>query len=416
MNKEIKIDLKSIWLYFLVFYFIMSSYSVYMYLFSEINSYVQIGMLLLTAGTVIAIWSKTAMKKSCFYIPLAVTAVFVLSTFFTDNDTITTLIVFLRFILIFYTAALYYEGNNNIFRTIYCVLFVLIVFYFACYVIFEYIAPGLGLSYLYHSRIDAYGNPFIAKYESHFNVFIRWATTYNFFGLNIKRFNGFSWEPGQYQLYLNFVLMYLLFYAENEKHKVAKIVFILFNIFIATSTMGYLIAIGLLAIRLFDGKMTPIKVFSFLPLSAAGIYSIVMIVIEKSLKSNYSYISRTSELELLENIFFKNNLLGEKEFISNVANAWIRFLWNYGYLALAAIILIGIVILSKNTLIDTIWRKAAFLVWFCFSLANEPSEYFNFTFFIISLIIVASVKDYSKKSMIISSREPLYMDKKNKCR
>ena len=99
MNKEIKIDLKSIWLYFLVFYFIMSSYSVYMYLFSEINSYVQIGMLLLTAGTVIAIWSKTAMKKSCFYIPLAVTAVFVLSTFFTDNDTITTLTVFHIFLL-----------------------------------------------------------------------------------------------------------------------------------------------------------------------------------------------------------------------------------------------------------------------------------------------------------------------------
>lgn len=404
MNKEIKKNLNGIWFYFIIFYIIMSSYSVYMYLFSEINSYVQVGLLVLTIGTVLAFWSRRTMSKRCFYIPLAVMAVFCASTLFTDNELRVTFLIFFRFTFIFYTAVFYYEESTNVFRTIYRVLFVLIVFYFICYIIFEYFAPNLGLGYLYHTGTDVYGNLRIAKYESHFNLFIRWATSYNFWGLEIKRYNGFTSEPGQYQLYLNFVLMYLLFFSENEKHKAAKIVFIVLNIFLATSTMGNLIAIGLFIIKLLNGKLNAAKMFVFLPLSIAGIYSMVILIIDKSVNSSYSYLSRTSELKLLKNIFLKNNFFGEKEFVSDVANAWIRFLWNYGYLAFAAIILILLIILGKNKILNTVWQKVAFLCWFCFSLANEPVEYYNFTFFIVSLLIVASEKKQSKRSMIILPR------------
>lgn len=395
---KIKIGVNNTWLYFMILFYILSSYSVYMVLLVD-GTIVQLLALLLSVFTVIMLLRHSAISKKIILMPLVATAVFCASTFFSTNDIVTTLLYFLRFSCVFWVVALYMKQGKDLLQVIYKCVLILAIFYFVCYLIFDVASPDLGLQAIRDVGVDVTGKTYVRLFHNHYNIYIRWATSYDLFGLTIDRLSGFCWEAGQYQIYLNFALMYLLFFENNQKRHLKEIVFFCLNVVLTASAMGILIMVVLFMIKLLGMKNGMMKVLLFVPLIGAGIVFIVQLLVEKSVNSEYSYTSRMGEFSLLSNVLLKNNIFGQAEFTTNVANAIIRFFWTYGYLAVIVVFILAFMILSKKGMYDSFEKKSSFGMWLLLSLFNEPIEFFNFTFLIVSIIIVGYMYKNRNKKM-----------------
>lgn len=112
------------------------------------------------------------------------------------------------------------------------------------------------------------------------------------------------------------------------------------------------------------------------------------IIQAKSVDAVYSFTNRTSELGLITDILFHNNILGAENIMTNGSNGLIRFLWAYGYLAIAAVVGIAVCIWKNKNLMELRRQRIVFSIWLVLSLFNEPIEYFNFTLLTVSLVIV----------------------------
>lgn len=403
MIKAKNINCINLWIYFYILFLILSSYSVYMVVF-KIGTSVQLislGMSVLT----LLIFVRVGIKKTVFFVPLIVMIGFTAASLLTTTDTFATIMIFARFILLFYCVSILQRRDYDLLRIIYQCLFFLMTFYFCCYVIFDLIAPNLGLSYIRESIVNLDGISTYRVFENHFSFYIRWATSVSFFGVNIKRLCGFCWEAGQYQIYLNFVLMYLLFFDKSSKKKKYKILFTTLNIILCTSSMGFLVMVAMYMIALMQQKNKIVRVLSFIPLLVLGAFSMLSIIQAKSVDAVYSFTNRTSELGLITDILFHNNILGAENITTNGSNGLIRFLWAYGYLAIAAVIGIAVCIWKNKNLMELRRQRIIFSIWLVLSLFNEPIEYFNFTLLIVSLVIVDTLtrngREIRKKEVIV---------------
>ena len=115
------------------------------------------------------------------------------------------------------------------------------------------------------------------------------------------------------------------------------------------------------------------------------------IIQAKSVDSAYSFTNRTSELELITDIFFRNNIFGAANIATNGSNGLIRFLWAYGYLAIAAAVGIAVCIWKNKNLMELRRQKIVFFIWLVLSLFNEPIEYFNFTLLVVAIVVEDSL-------------------------
>lgn len=383
-----------------IFYVILSSYSVYLVVF-PIGTYFQIGMIILSVITLLCLIRKN-IKKSLLLIPVIVSVVFTVLSLFSGTDTFSTFLIFLRFTLIFFCVSLINTRNINLFQIIFQCLYCLMVFYFCCYIIFDVLFPNFGLSYIRDYLVNADGVATYRLFENHFNVYIRWATNLQVGGITIKRMTGFCWEAGQYQIYLNFILMYLLFFDKNIRRKNFKVAFVIINIILCASSMGALIAVTLITIKLVLQKNKLLRYICFIPLLAMGVFAVIGIVNEKSTNNFYSFSHRTSELGLISNILFRNNIFGEENIKMNASNGLIRFLWAYGYVAIIAVIFIAVFLWKNKNRIKLKRQKIAFSLWLMMSLINEPIEYFNFTLLIISFIFVDAIEPNRDESAVLT--------------
>lgn len=391
---------KTIWNYFYILYLILSSYSVYMVVF-PIGTTVQLGAMAISVITM-GLYLRDGILRKMFFFPLGILLLFTGASLFSTVDTYATLMIFARFCLIFYCVAILMRREIDIFRIIYRCLFFLMTFYFCCYILFDILAPELGLSYISLNIINLNGVNTKVIYENHFDIYIRWANSVQFFGVEIKRLCGFCWEAGQYQTYVNFVLMYLLFFDKHSKNKVFKILFTVLNVVLCGSSMGYLIAVVLFAVKMSLQKNKVLRILCFFPLLAVGGFAVLSIIQEKSVDGVYSFTNRTAELELMSDILFKNNPFGCENITSNNSNGLIRFLWAYGYLAVAAVVGIVVSILKNKGKILQIRQKFVFLLWLVLSLCNEPIEYFNITLLIVAFVIVDNLQ-FGKQANTVKS-------------
>lgn len=396
MTLTLKINRERNWTYFYIFYLVLSSYSVYMYLNPKIATPIQLGMLLISMLTLLRFY-KTGIKKSLLFIASAVVGLFTAVTVVTTVDTFSTVLLGLRFLMILMCVFVFLKRNQDILTIIYQVLFFLMIFYFCCYVIFDLLAPGLGLTTIREPIVNRDGISTFVVYECHFGFYYRWATSASFLGIKIKRFSGFCWEPGMYQIYLNYILMYLLFFDKAQKRNWKRIGFTLLNVVLCTSSMGYLVAVFMLMIALMLQKNKVLRVVCFIPLSIIGFMAIRNIIVTKNIEAVYSFSNRTSELSLISDVLFRNSILGEAVSSQISSNGLIRFLWSYGYLAVAVCVYIGICIGTNNSRMCMMRQKMAFTIWLVLSLVNEPIEFFSFTFLIIAFLIAESPKLAGRK-------------------
>ena len=391
------------WIYFYILYLILSSYSIYMVVF-PIGTIVQIGSLVVSAITIMY-ESRGKIAKSDFFLPIFVSVLFVAVSFLTTTDTFATIMIFVRFILIFYCVSILQRKDYDLLRIVYQCLFFLMTFYFCCYFIFDVMAPNLGLSYIRESIVNLDGISTYRVFENHFSFYIRWSTSASFFGVSIKRLCGFCWEAGQYQIYLNFILMYLLFFNGFSKNKKIRILFTTLNIVLCTSSMGFLVMVAMYMIALMRQKNKKLRVLCFIPLLAVGAFSILSIIQAKSVDAVYSFNNRTAELGLITDILFHNNIFGAENITTNSSNGLIRFLWAYGYLAIVAVVGIAVCIWKNKNLMELRRQRIVFSIWLLLSLFNEPIEYFNFTLLIVSVVIVDTLawngREIRKTEMLV---------------
>lgn len=398
MTLTVKIDREKNWCYFYISYLIFSSYSVYMFLNPKIATSVQLGILVLSVLSMLR-FNKSRIKKNMLAIPVVIIGIFVAASILTTVDTVATILVGLRFLMILYCVVIFQQRDIDLLEIIYQVLFVLMFFYFCCYVVFDVFFPSLGLSYIRVPLVNQNGISTFAVYESHFYFYFRWATNSLIFGIPIKRLCGFCWEPGMYQLYLNYILMYLLFFDKTQRRNWKRIVFTVINIALCTSAMGFLVAVALFTVALMLQKNKVLRIICTIPLLVIGIMAIQSILVTKSVESAYSYSHRMSELSLLYDVLFKNHILGSAVIKSNGSNGLIRFLWSYGYLAVAVVIFLSICLVRNK---KRIWRKQQkiiFAIWLVLALVNEPIEFFNFTFLIAAFLIVDTAKLRTNKKL-----------------
>lgn len=377
-----------------IYYILFSSYSVYM-LFLFNASVVQLGTLIFSLFLIFAI-KKGTINKNLLLFPIILSLLFLGASLMTTRDSVATALALTRFLTISYCVFALYKKKKNLCHLIYECLFSLMVFYFLCYMIFDIFMPDLGLSHMYDDVTNLDGISTYRLFENHFNFYIRWATSVTFLGFDIKRMCGFCWEAGQYQIYLNFILMYLLFFKDNNITDRYRVMFTLLNIALCGSTMGIIVAVFLLttkAVIIGSGWKRLVTAFPYIVI---GCGTILYFVNMKSMDAVYSYTTRTSELYLIYDIFFKNNILGGANVLANPSNGLVRFLWAYGYLALMVLILFIICIVNNKNLFRFWHQKIVFLVWFILSLLNEPIEYFNFTFFIFAIVMADTFEHQSK--------------------
>ena len=380
------------WSSFYILYVILSSYSVYMVIF-PIATIVQLGTIFVSFITLFL--GRDKINLNAFILPLTISFIFIFSTFFSTKDTIATILASIRFISIFWGVIILYQQKIDLLSKIYQCLFCLMIFYFFCYILFDFLAPNLGLSYIYRRKASI-NNIYTYIYENHFNFYIRWVNSNSIFGIQIKRFNGFASEPGMYQIYLNYILMYLLFFAHTRQIK--RIIFTIVNIVLCGSTMGVLLAAFFVLFAMMLQKNKYIRLLCFFPLIILGGVFAFYVIIEKSIAGAYSFGKRTSELVLIRDILFKNNILGMENISGNGSNGFIRFLWSYGYIAIISFFCLYVCIWQNKNKVGFFRQKIVLSLWLLLAYFNEPIEYFNFTFLIISFLILdgtSYTKSYS---------------------
>lgn len=161
-------------------------------------------------------------------------------------------------------------------------------------------------------------NPFnsITPYRSYFGVYYSLSAV-NLGGIWISRNNSIFWEPGLYQVYLNFALYVNLFIKENKKKK--GLIILLLSILSTFSATGIILASILIGYKIiinqkYDSKNIPLKLFISVLLIVTITSMTGNILNEKSQSSLQSFESRKSDIILGLAAFVEKPIIGHGYF------------------------------------------------------------------------------------------------------
>ena len=218
------------------------------------------------------------------------------------------------------------------------------------------------------------------------------------------RNSGIYWEPGMYQVYLNFALLFVL-YAVNEMpvgKKIALIIYLAATIMTTGSITGILLCAILIAVYVILGsKRFVVKLFGGVILLAVAIYSSTLVfgLIQSKLTLGTSFTYRLRDIFFGLEVFNTNPIIGHG--ISNdvyenmskiyygagreVSNGLMVVLIDFGIIG-ALLYIIGIFNFFGFLKHNLNKRCAiAFLIWFVISINTEPITLNSFCFFILGI-------------------------------
>ena len=277
-------------------YLVLSSYSVYMVLF-PISSYVQIATIGISFVIFLFYYMRHPINVRVLTQPVIIVSILLLTTLVNGSDLKGVFLLGIRLVLIYYVVSVFILKGYDLMYSLYKAIFLLAVIFLIFHLVFDYLLPQAGLSYFYSYSTNIEGITKQHIYAGHFNIYFRWETTTEIFGFKILRCSGFCWESGQYQIYLNYVLMYLLFFDEGrEKHKIIRVIIIIAAIITTASTMGYIIALLLLSGAVLNLR-SKIKFLILVIMAVFVAMLIYRLIIEKQEVATISYTARTSEFD-----------------------------------------------------------------------------------------------------------------------
>lgn len=228
-------------------------------------------------------------------------------------------------------------------------------------------------------------------YERYLGFHYHWQTA-NWYGYLVPRNNSIFWEPGVYQIFLNFSVIIFLF-LNNESKNVKKKLFFLFVSVISTlSTTGIILSCTIVFLKLINkskSKLASIVKITTFPIVIVGLVGLsIYVAFQKITYGVTSTSLRTEDLYYGFKTFQDKPLLGWG--FSNFSgyetytgttmnsNGLIFVLFNLGILGFSVyiVLLLGIV---YGLLKEYGWRAAlVFFIYIVVSMANEPISYNNY--------------------------------------
>lgn len=149
----------------------------------------------------------------------------------------------------------------------------------------------------------------------------------NMFGLTVYRMTGPFWEPGVFQIFLNYAL-FMLF--KNEKINKGNVIIIIIDLFLTFSSAGWITACILFVYRFYKNKKNDIKskVILGIPILIVGVATILNVLFLKfdesfiNGKNGSSTYIRVNDILLSlrlfkENIVFGTGYFNTEPFVKN---------------------------------------------------------------------------------------------------
>lgn len=332
----------------------------------------------------------------------------ILSLFFLINylnypETVTDLFGFIvRFILVLSFVTYCYDKNIPIFKFLSRTVFVIACYSLITYVIFD------TFSIIEPSRVEVVNTK---PYHVYLGFHYHWQYA-NWYGTLIARNNSIFWEPGVYQIFLNFALLYNLFFSENKNLFTLTNIVLLLSIATTLSTTGIIVACVILFFK-FMGKSksyysTMIK-FMMFPATLAIVVNVLTYVIKQKFDYGVTSVSlRTDDLLYGFYAFLEKPILGwgywnfsgYEQFTGTInnSNGFIFLLFQLGVVGFSFYIFL-ILVVSKRILRQYSLKGAILFVIYIFaSMANEPIAYTNYIILFLCLGIYLLLN--SKKAVI----------------
>lgn len=263
-------------------------------------------LLFIPIGIIALSTLKTKANWTSLFIWTMIFMIFIILNSVVCIDTTTNLIYRLLIFLSIYLCVLYTELRNINFETIICHIIVFFAFTSAIIYLCVYILKvPIPHSFFYLGKNGL-------RYFSYGGIYYDQGYSNIQFGMNLNRMTGPFWEPGVYQIFLNYALYR---YVVIEKSNKFVIALLLFDIFFTMSASGWLCAIVIIVIGIakspkFTNKS---KIFIFIFLSLFGGIATKFVLFSKfseTFSNKSSAYIRMNDFLLGLKIFIENPILG----------------------------------------------------------------------------------------------------------
>lgn len=258
-------------------------------------------------------------------------------------------------------------------------------FFLVCFVCFDLNILGVSSEVAEISYEVAHESSKTMALECYAGFYYKWDSARPLFGYLIPSVNGFWREPGVTQIFYNFALAFYWF-VDTERKKVISSVILIISVILAMSTMGLLILIGLVALKILV-KNKYVK--WLLPIIAVGA-ALVGIPVFLQRYPNVTASNRWVNLVTAIDRWKSSPIFGLGYSRDNVS--WyglINYFINWGILGVCPVLVVlrG---LKQNIIVKNLYGKLAFAGWWAASLLNEAAGY-NMFFLMLYFLIIFSM-------------------------
>lgn len=214
----------------------------------------------------------------------------------------------LRYILILFILTIIviqsYRKSIQLHEILYRIILFIATYSMVFYILIAVIKLPIGYNIV--------NSPGLPNYYNYFNIYYIASST-NIFGNFILRNSSIFWEPGVYQIYLNFALYVFLFLKKSKKK--SHFILIVISIISTFSTTGIILALFIIINKYYKsmGMNTSKKQMTFIVFILLLFVSInisISVISNKKQNSQQSYDSRFSDFKIPLKLFYTKPLLG----------------------------------------------------------------------------------------------------------
>lgn len=373
-----------VYIYVVLLFTFYTSGFIYNFVFWDLNWTIKIIQILLIAGGFI-VFEKEDFEKITFF----VIGEFCLGIWaLLGNAEITTYLKFVLRLTFLYCFYLYGRKKNICLSAyIYRLCVAIAVMYFAAWLLFD-MGPFSNLGKLIDVVIEIKeGEIRRWQYTDFLHIYYRWKNERRILGFTIMASNGPFWEPGLYQIYLNFALYYELFRKKTNRKTAG---FLICAVLTTTSTTGIFLLIIILTGWLFSRCGKKMRKILAVPLGLGGLGMILFVWIEKTTYSAGNVSARLSDLLILLEKIAAHPITGNGMGNQGAFNALFLYLADFGILALIGIaIFCHRIMRHKGDFIS----KLVLIAWLALSLMNEPVGYHSLFCLILILLYTGETEN-----------------------
>jgi hypothetical protein len=378
----------SVYLYLLAFLIIFSSGAILD------QKYPNMAQALLLGLSIPAVLSVLIYKRYLMYLSL-IPILFIAFNFITAPISISQYVTFIvKFIVVLLIIKYCMIHEKNLFK-----IFHNLIVGIAVYTLFTYVFFDV-LSILPPSTEVINDKPYRVWLGLHFHGQIT-----SWYGMNVFRNNSIFWEPGVWQIYLNFALIYQLFFNKKVNKKVLTV--LLINLITTFSTTGNIICLVILLVAFLRFKPKTqatlfLKYYLLVPLVVGGVFVAIYLFNQKvSGGGQRSYSLRQDDLLVGWELFLQKPFTGwgflnnegyrAMVGVPNNSNGFISMLFQQG-IAGAIFYLIPLVALFKKIASTRrAFTALIFTIFIVVSSASEPIMYTNFISFLFCLGVISII-------------------------